>query len=436
MHCYSGIGRVPVWGWRIVHVGFVGFVGFVAFLLPLVSGSTYIGHVPSAFDSGLVVRESSLEEPGVSQVVWDAPKLGVFYITKRPSIFDLATYFNTTIHECGGDVIVGGDIPPMCRMFKTVGYGAHMLNRSYEFIVNFADGPARIRVADGLAGVPQFVSNGFSCVFAPDGKEHFLCTPPPSFAASYDVDGNATIYWSDTPRQSIQSGVFAFLGVLCLVVLLDYGKLLTAGTPRAMVEFERILITDVIIAVGATSAFEVNPLAGGIFHPSLQHTLNVQLLDGLGMLCAVSFGTSCSVVLLSESTIFSGVIPQEHVGLKTLSRMCYETLIIQSVVLLTPAALAVEYHATMNFFVGVATAVLCGRDCTVAARLNPRPAFTFFVGAVTLMNLSLSVVMALPMLNNSMAVPATYEVVLAFLFVFQAFVVGATAGVSMAAKMQ
>jgi hypothetical protein len=368
--------------------------------------------------------------------VWDAPKLGVFYISERPAIFDLATYFNTTIHECGGDVIVGGSMPAMCQMYKSVGRGIYKQNRSFEFVVNFLDGPARIHVADALPSAPHFVSNGFSCVFAPNGQEHFICTPPPSFAASYTVEGNATIYWSDAPRQSVQSGAFAFVGVMCLVVLLDYGKLLTAGNARPMGEFERTLITDVIIAVGATSSFETILLGMGIFHPSLQHSVPIYVLNVLSMLLCVSFGVSSSVVLLVESTVFKPLILQDNVAMKVLSRVCYETLIIQSVVILTPAALAVEYHATMNFFVGIATAVLCGRDCTVASRLNTRPAFTFFVAAILLMNLSISVVMALPMLNNSMAVPATYEIAIACLFVFQAFTVGSFAGADMAARMQ
>jgi hypothetical protein len=349
---------------------------------------------------------------------WVMPKAGILWIDARPSMGQLAVYLNQTVHECAGDVYFGGEVPLMCQTTSAAGAGTKNV-----FNFTFSDGPATIQF--GAVGTPHFTDQGLACVFDGGTTETFTCAPVGLFAASYSPSGAVEFWTRDTSDQSGLNAGISMVGLCCVLFVLNNGKQLTAGTYVPLTPFERNVVVDGVLLVSSTAIFELLRLGSGALHPFLSVVFDRAQCNVAAFLVAVAIAVNGTHVLISTSPIWpfrtfwrgGGTLATALLG-----RVCYEMVFLISITVLTPALFATEYHAILGFAVGVAIAVIVGRDVrTISAGAYHRGVL---VGGILAVNLSTAFLLVLPLLVNASAVPPTFEVEVAILVVAQAVAAG------------
>jgi hypothetical protein len=285
----------------------------------------------------------------------------------------------------------------------------------YVFNVNM--GGLITRVMLGTPTEPAFFDSGFVCNGVMHGvMETLNCQPPSSFAATYYTNGTAEFYHRATPRQGARGILFAMLAMLTLVKLLDYGKALTAGTKRPLTRSEEIIMMDVVMLVGWSMVFDIQQLNLGAFHPTAELLLG-EAAFAVPNLFSFAYGLGGAITL-------SGLVVQMPIALAILRRLCYETVLIHSVVFMTPASSAMEYHGMLNFFVGLATIVLTGRDVNAASAISQSIRMNLLLCIVGILHVGMGVVLMLPMLWAAETVPPMFEMWGAAMFAVCAWVIG------------
>jgi hypothetical protein len=317
-------------------------------------------------------------------------------------------------------------MPIACSVLRFEAPGERSGN-GYVFNVQL-DG-TMTRTTLGTPTEPSFVEAGFQCNGAMEGAmETINCAPPQSFAATYYPNGTATLHHRARPRQGTRSILFAMLSVLTLVKLLDYGKALTAGIARPLTRSENIIMMDVVILVGSSLVYDINLIGLGAFHASVE-VLTEKAAGNIPMLFSFAYGLGGAITI-------SGLVTKITVPLAFLRRLCYETVLIHAVVFLTPASSAIEYHGMLNFFVGLATVVLSGRDLNAASHFSESFRMSLLLAVVGILHVGMGFVLALPMLWVAETVPPTFEVWAAAMFVVGAWVAGAMVSLPMIRRVR
>jgi len=217
--------------------------------------------------------------------------------------------------------------------------------------------------------------------------------------------------------------MFAFAAVLTLVKLLDYGKDLTAGGIRKLTRAEKIIMMDMVMVIGWAIVYDIQQLGLGAFHPSTE-----LLLGQAGKIVPLGFSLAYG---LGGFIVISSLLKLRVPGLSFVRRLCYEAILIHSVVFLTPVVSAAEYHGMLSFFVGVATIVLTGRDISAAAAMSGSFRFGLLLATIGILHVGMGFVLMLPMLWVAETVPPTFEVWAAAMFSINAWVVGAMVSLPM-----
>jgi hypothetical protein len=327
---------------------------------------------------------------------------------------ELTTNLNTTVHECVGDILLGNNMPVACSAMHWKAVGELVGN---EYVFNVEMDQAMVRTTLGNPTEPWFKESGFTCNGALlNGAETLRCSPPTSFAATYYPNGTATLYHRAQARQGVRGTMFAAVAVLTLVKLLDYGKALTAGTNQKLTRAEEIIMMDAVMVVSSSLVYDIQSIGLGAFHPTAELLLG-SAASAVPGLFSVAYGLGGAIVI-------SGLVAPISPSLAFLRRICYEMVLIHSVVFLTPASSAFEYHGMLNFFVGLATVVLTGRDLNAASAFSNSLRMNLLLAVVGILHAGMGFVLLLPMLWAAETVPPTFEVWAAAMFVVCAWVVG------------
>lgn len=363
--------------------------------------------------------------------------MGRLWINKPPSVHELAVALDLPVHECSGTLFFGGEMPPSCRtVYMQPGNGTFDPRLGYHlYTFAFNDGPALISTV-GQPGGAQFTDHGLQCIFWPlmletRIVEHFSCSPPVIFSATYRPDGTSDLWLLENPRHAVQGGITAIAALFCIGYVLDHGRRLTRHVPLAeLSKYERTVVADIVTTVCTSTVYDLLLLREASFHPLLSVVADGETLAMLALLFAATIAINASLAILIATPVTSidWLLPGRRGSysrvLNVLCRFGYEAALLQSLVVLAPALVAPYYHTLLQFLIGIAVLFLCGRDFADIVHEQPDRATVLVAGVILVPNVAVGGVCLLPNLIACDAIPPWVELTAAATAGVQALVLG------------
>jgi hypothetical protein len=373
------------------------------------------------------------------------PKAGQVWATSTPSVLELAVHLNTTVYECGGDVILGGELPAGCLPTSetTCANGKYDAGlNTYLYTVGLSDGPATIYIVDP-ATTYDFEDSGLRCTFSRAGPNDELlgCFSSTFAASSYHADGTSTIHVLVKPTDAIQNTATVLVALLALLASLDASKRLTDRqlVGSTMSRARRSLVGDVTGTVALTAAFKLLTMGAACMHPYWSTITTNAMLGQMskGLLVALAVNAVPAYILMSPTAFFASMVPN-HIrdarAAQVLCRLGYEVTTLIAIIVVGPDFIAIRYHSLFQFCAGFAIVVLTGRDaCDIMFGSSDRRVEVLAAGLVAA-NALVGVLFIVPTYIAIETIPPGIEVMLAVSSVVQAFAVGAICNLAVAAR--